>query len=456
MAQQKASIRKKRTVENLAGLCYFHIYLIFMVVGAGCGWLLINALFNAMANKPVLTKEGKTFGQFSINQGVVGLVTGLLYFIWNFLYPECLSLRAQQITITLLLALNATFCMLLAMFWQSDAPEYTFFMFSDIVAQLVGNATIFLLFPLVATYYAGWLVAPVRAGTDLSSLFATMIAQAQNPHPGSGKLRFSVSTLFVVYSTFSVLGLLAWACILYFGTGLRYTMDEEVGTVELSDSESEDSSEEICSTHESDGDGDVRVCSVAHKQRAFDGLYVPRQLLLPILFATLSQISQWGLALSLGQTGAMNVDPLACDGKVGKQTYRWALTSSQVMVPLGSVMSSVMPSPRPIFYVISVVQLMAGLLVTSAAFGTYLDAWRTPSGQSLYVGCFAATAGLEGYLLTMAFRYIGDAVDVPGKRRQSASRVLSLLGVILVNPISLLLGSMLQSDRIRCIDPGSH
>ena len=56
----------------------------------------------------------------------------------------------------------------------------------------------------------------------------------------------------------------------------------------------------------------------------------------------------------------------------------------------------------------------------------------------------------------MAFRYIGDAVDVPGKRRQSASRVLSLLGVILVNPISLLLGSMLQSDRIRCIDPGSH
>ena len=144
---------------------YFHIYLIFMVVGAGCGWLLINALFNAMANKPVLTKEGKTFGQFSINQGVVGLVTGLLYFIWNFLYPECLSLRAQQITITLLLALNATFCMLLAMFWQSDAPEYTFFMFSDIVAQLMGNATIFLLFPLIATYYAGWLVAPVRAGT---------------------------------------------------------------------------------------------------------------------------------------------------------------------------------------------------------------------------------------------------------------------------------------------------
>ena len=196
-----------------------------------------------------------------------------------------------------------------------------------------------------------------------------MIAQAQNPHPGSGRLRFSVSTLFVVYSTFSVLGLLAWACILYFGTGLRYTMDEEDGTVELSDSESEDSSEEICSTHESDGDGDVRVCSVAHKQRAFDGLYVPRQLLLPILFATLSQISQWGLALSLGQTGAMNVDPLACDGKVGKETYRWALTSSQVMVPLGSVMSSVIPSPRPIFYVISVVQLMAGLLVTSAAFG---------------------------------------------------------------------------------------
>ena len=78
---------------------------------------------------------------------------------------------------------------------------------------------------------------------------------------------------------------------------------------------------------------------------------------------------------------------------------------------------------------------------------------RTSNGQSLYICCFAVTGGLEGYLLTMAFRYIGDAVDVPGTRRQSSSRLLSLLGVVAVNPISLLLGYMLQSGQIQCTDP---
>ena len=53
----------------------------------------------------------------------------------------------------------------------------------------------------------------------------------------------------------------------------------------------------------------------------------------------------------------------------------------------------------------------------------------------------------------MAYRYIGDAVDVPGRRRLSSSRVLSLLGVVVVNPISFVLGYMIQNDQLRCIDP---
>ena len=152
---EEKTIRKRKTIENLAGLCSFQTYLIFLLVGAGCGWLLINALFNAMANEPALTKDGKTFGRFSINQGIVGLVTGALYFLWNFLYPNCLSLRAQQVIIVLLLILNAAFCILLALFWKADAPEYNFFMASDIIAQLVGNATIFMLFPVACLLLVG-------------------------------------------------------------------------------------------------------------------------------------------------------------------------------------------------------------------------------------------------------------------------------------------------------------
>ena len=383
--QEGKSIRRRKTIENLAGLCSFRTYLVFLLVGSGCGWLLINALFNAMANKPVLTKDGTTFGQFSINQGVVGLLTGLLYFLWNFFYPNCLSVWAQQVTIVLVLILNASFCILLALFWSSDAPRYSFFMASDIVAQLVGNFTIFMLFPLIATYYAGWLVAPVRAGTDLSSLLATLVAQAQNPHPGSGRLSFSISTLFVVYSGFSLVGLLAWASILHFGTGLRYKVDDEDGTVDLSDSE--DSSEELCSINESDVD-EARACVVVHRKRLCDGLSVPRQLVLPIVLATLSQVAQWGIALSLGETGAIFTDPESCHGKVGKETYRLSLTSSQIMVPIGSIMSSVMPCPRPAFYILSALQLTAGVLIASAAFGK-LGFPRATTGHNEFCCCFA-------------------------------------------------------------------
>ena len=145
-------------------------------------------------------------------------------------------------------------------------------------------------------------------------------------------------------------------------------MDEEDGTVDLTDSE-DDSSEEMVSVNESDGDN-ARECAVAHaKKRACDGFSVPRQLILPILLATMSQVAQWGLAQAVGKTGAMATDPKSCDGDVGEKVYRFALTSSQVMVPLGSVFSSVMPCPRSVFYVLSTVQLTAGALVTSAALG---------------------------------------------------------------------------------------
>ena len=81
-----------------------------------------------------------------------------------------------------------------------------------------------------------------------------------------------------------------------------------------------------------------------------------------------------------------------------------------------------------------------------------VDFWKSELGGEVYIVCFALVGGLEGYLLTMAYRYIGDADDVPGIRRQSASRLLSLLGVLAVNPISFGLGFAIDKGSVRCRD----
>lgn len=80
------------------------------------------------------------------------------------------------------------------------------------------------------------------------------------------------------------------------------------------------------------------------------------------------------------------------------------------------------------------------------------DFWKSELGGEVYIVCFALVGGLEGYLLTMAYRYIGDADDIPGIRRQSASRLLSLLGVLAVNPISFALGISIDRKIIHCRD----
>ena len=361
-------MRRKKTVENLQLLSSVPTYISFLLVGAGCGWLLISALFNAMANFPVLERGGKTFGQFSIIQGSVGMSTGLIYLLWNMRCPHCLSMRSEQIGVCMLICFNAAYCVVLASSWSVGAPNYPVFVSGAMVAHLVGNFTIYLLFPVVATYYAGWLVAPVRAGTDLSSLVTSLLGQFQNPDPGSGELRFSLSTLFMIYFGFSICGLLAWAAIMHFGTGLRYE-EEEGGTVTLTDSESEttssDESEELKPSEEL---RDPRQAVLGKRAALFEGFACPRQLVLPVVLATLSQVAQWGLSNAMGQIGATSTDPESCEGAVGQKVYRYALTSSMILVPLGSIMSTAAPCPRRIFVAISIIQLLAAALIMNASF----------------------------------------------------------------------------------------
>eukprot|EP00438_Fugacium_kawagutii_P029338 Skav210187 [mRNA] locus=scaffold2101:308189:309732:- [translate_table: standard] len=446
-------MRRTKTIENFRMLESVPVFVSFLTVGAGCGFLLINALYNAMANEESLEKDGRTFGQFSIIQGTVGLSTGVLYAIWNIRYAHCMTMRQEQIGVTMLIALNVVAFLILSTSWSVGAPDYPVFVGSAVAAQFIGNFTIYLLFPMVATYYAGWLVAPVRAGTDVSSLVTSLIGQAENPHPGSGELTFSISTLFFIYAVFSVCGLIAWSSIMYFGTGLRYEMDQEEGTVTLSESEDESDDSE---TLVSDSDG-VRVAKVHKRKRDYliEGFACPRKLVLPVILATLSQVAQWGIAATLGQIGAAMTDPENCHGSHGKRIYRLALTSSMVAVPVGSILSTTFECPRLLFNILSAIQISSAVLIADCALGLLTASagfWKSELGGEVYIVCFALVGGLEGYLLTMAYRYIGDADDIPGIRRQSASRLLSLLGVLAVNPISFALGISIDRKIIHCRD----
>eukprot|EP00913_Durusdinium_trenchii_P013823 g12979.t1 len=172
-----------------------------------------------------------------------------------------------------------------------------------------------------------------------------------------------IGTLFFIYAIFSVCGLGAWASIMYLGTGLRYEIDDE-GTVTLSESEDESDESRTWESDESE-------CREFHVVRphygCLDGLACPRQLLLPVVLATLSQVAQWGIAASLGQIGAAMTDPVGCHGHQGKRVYRYALTSSMISVPIGSILSTAWNCPRSIFNALSCVQLLAAAVVGSDA-----------------------------------------------------------------------------------------
>jgi len=421
------------------------IRLPFITVGAGCGFLLAQGLYNAMANDTTLQNGGERYGQFSMLQGIIGMVTGVLYAAWNLGCPHCLSLRQEQIGVTVLISVNLITAMVLAACWYVGAPEYPVFVGASIPAYLVGNCTNYLLFPMIATYYSGWLTATVRAGTDVTSLITSLLGQLEDQDPTTGQLRFPISVLFLVYTLFSLCSLASWSSIMHFGTGLRDAGEKISETA--SDCESDSESSE---TSDSIGASSVSGC--------LEGVAVPRQMVVPLILATMAEVAQYGVASSLGEIGAQMTDPDSCTGAAGKEVYRVAYTCSMLAVPLGSIASSLAACPRWLFNIFSAVQCTSAILVGICALGlipAMAPFWQSKGGQALYIVCFTLVAGFEGYLFTMAFRYIGDAEDISTALRQSSSRLLSLLGVIAVNPISFALGYQINNGNIHCT-PARH
>jgi len=405
------------------------IYTAFLLVGNGCGWFLVNAVFQLLSNRPSLNQGGKMTGQFSIIAGCVGLGSAALYIAWIAKFPKGLPMRVEQMVVSGILCLSlATFCVL-AWTWGLAPPAYPALLIGMFLGNVVANMTYYFVFPVVASYYGGWLVAPVRAGTDFAGLLTATVGFAENPD-GTGKhLIFSFEVLLLIFAGISLIGLLAWTWVVHFRVSLK---------------ESEDKSKESEAAEDS---------PQSPQSAILDGLACPVKLLPPVIIATVSQVCQWGVAFSFGQVAATMTDPSSCTGDRGSQVWRLALTSSQVLVPLCSMLSSLVQCPRVLYYVLFSLQMSSAIVVCLVISGVSRSFWMTSGGQNVFIVAFALAGGLEGYLLTMAYRYVGDAEDVPFKRRQSAARLLGLLGVLAVNPVSIALGRLLASGHITCTSP---
>lgn len=236
---------------------------------------------------------------------------------------------------------------------------------------------------------------------------------------------------------------MSWIVIVKFGVGIRSAEDKSSGN------DVEDPNMDLMD-NQSLQSGDA---GPSRPRGWLSGFACPRTLLVPVVLATLTQIFQWALVTPLGEIGALMTDPVGCDGEHGSAVYRTSLTVQNIMVPVGSLLSSMIACPRRFFNVLSLFQAVAALGVCSSAFGVGRSFWVTTTGGGVYVACFALVGALEGYLLTMAYRYIGDAGDVAIELRQSSSRLLSLLGVIAVNPINIVLGTLITSGFVKCVPP---
>ena len=390
-------------------------------------------------------------GEVALVGSIVSLLLCGFYLLWMVACGKP-SRRAEQTWSTsVILLATASFAMLAAA-WDVCPPGYPMVLTTAVTGSIVGNCSILMLFPLIVTYYGGWLVAPVRAGTDLSSMFTTFLAQLQSP--AGGAQTFPTWLLFVFYTLISCLGLVAWAVILWKGIGLREQEDpksKEAHELQV-DEEGMDSSTAFESSSASTK-GNAQEAPQNFCQAQLSGLQCPRQLIVPVVLATLTQITQWCLAGTLGQIGAEMADPVGCDGKVGRFIWRVSLTLSQILVPIGSVFSSLAACPRPIFNCLCLLQYLFCFLLCTAAAGLWRGFWTSQAGGMLYMASYAACGGLEGYLVTMAYRYIGDAPEVPQSLKHSAGTLLSLLTVVVVNSGNLFVGAAVADDVIACKDP---
>eukprot|EP00933_Yihiella_yeosuensis_P073223 TRINITY_DN8183_c0_g1_i1.p1 TRINITY_DN8183_c0_g1~~TRINITY_DN8183_c0_g1_i1.p1 ORF type:complete len:460 (-),score=44.16 TRINITY_DN8183_c0_g1_i1:200-1579(-) len=446
------------------------VYVAFLCVGTSCGWFVINAVSNLIANDANVAKNGKMLGMVIFIGSIVNLAAAGLYALWILIFKRFGKKAEQFCSGILMLSCTASF-ILLIFGWDAGPPDYPIVLLTSVIGNLVGAGSLLILFPMVATYYGGFLIAPVRAGTDLSSMVTAFVAEAQNPSGNENV--FSTWLLFLIYTIISSIGLIAWAVVLirqlglrheFLGTSAKETTTDRVAEGEStanSDSSDEESTREDSSSISDGEDGPFPTATSTVRQSKpaamknwckihLASLSCPKALVLPVVLATATQFNQWCLVTTIGQIGAEMTDPDSCSGTIGKWVYRQSLTLSQVLIPACSLLSSLARCPRWLFPIICLAQYAATISVALATFGVRRSFWITPQGQKVYISSFAAVGGLEGYLITMAYRYIGDSEDISLRLRHSTSTLLSVLTIISINVPALFIGSAVGDGTIMC------
>jgi len=419
-------------------------YVVFFFVGSAIGWFPVDAVLNLAVNEPTL---GPTWiGKIILIGGIVGLADGLLYLIYLYVFPKRTSLRLEQLFVALLATLCVVSLLMLTTSWQVAAPGYPVVILATVLGNLIVNCTYYVAFPMIATFYGGWLVAPVRTGTDISVLISNVLGEVQNPS-GSKNL-FQSWELFLMYMAFPIAGLAAWLLIVRFQIGLKSRDDDLADKTRSIDDvrlDCEAASTSTTTTGKPSGDSLPTL-------HILPGLACPRKLLVPVILGSLADLFQWGFLASFSFIGATMTDPVSCVGAQGRFVARTSTTANRVLLPLGSMLSSLLPCPRWIFIILSAIQSLAVVLVLLALSGSMREFWTTSAGQNLYIVCNAVIGVLEGYILTMAFRFVGDDESVPLKDRRSASGLLGFLNVFLVCIGQIVSGQLSSSGLVSCMD----
>ena len=255
------------------------------------------------------------------------------------------------------------------------------------------------------------------------------------------------------------MGLLAWCVILKYRIGLRSAFDEapekaheSQADLEAVSAVSSVSNQESLKEYSHNGGcyhGKIREL-IGESLQSFA---CPWSLLAPVVMATLTQITQWSILGTIGEIGAEMCDAESCSGKSGRFVFRLSLTLSQILVPLGSIISSLGTCPRFIFYILCFLQYLSCFVICAATAGVWRSLWTREAGRALFISSYAVCGMFEGYVITMAYRYIGDAESIPLAKRHSAGALLSIATVILESSCSAILGAAVSDGHIACIDP---
>jgi hypothetical protein len=418
------------------------LYAAFMLVGAACGWLLVNCVFQYPTNYTDV--ENVFAGPSAIINGATGLSVTFLFAAFNMQFPHGFGLRGGQAAVGTLCAMTVIGQFLLAGWWDIGSADGSFpVIFGALtLGNIVADLTELIAFPLVATEYGGYLVAPIRAGTDLSGGLVSTFGTFQAPQGGAGPHRFPMSYMQMSFGFLAVIALITWGIIVHTKAGLKIKgqLDTIVEQTEQTEMEAQERNSVVL----------LEDQAVAPKW--WQGFACPRSLVVPVILATLSQFNYWAVGNNSYIIASQMLNaPGHCQDAWGTSALRVAQTVNFWSVPFGSVASSFGRCPRSMFNLLFLVQSTCAIALSLCLFGVGREAfWTTELGRSAYIACYGLVGMLEGYLLTMGYRYCGDDDNVPLELRESSSKLLGVAGIVVVNIPNIFIGILLSDGTIAC------